>query len=77
MKMLRALRDYLWRILVSLDVLANTITGGDDDATISLRTAFARQDGELWGKVGCRVLDLASPGHCDNVLGDEEAKEGG
>lgn len=61
------MKAYLWNILIGLDQLANTILAGNPDETISLRAKKAYQNGELWGCVLCRVLDLFDKGHCDKV----------
>lgn len=61
------MNGYAFNILISLDQLLNTITGGDPDQTVSLRAAEARKRGERWGCVLCRVLDLFDKDHCDKV----------
>jgi hypothetical protein len=58
---------YLWNILVSVDQLVNTLTGGSPDETISLRAKRARAAGAQWGCVLCKVLDVFDKGHCDKV----------
>lgn len=65
--------DYLWRVVVSLDQLINTLTGGDPDETISSRAAKAAARGRPWGCVLCGLLDRIDPGHCARSV---EADEG-
>jgi hypothetical protein len=60
-------KDYALNLLISLDQLLNTVTGGDPDQTVSLRAAQARAKGERWGCVLCKVLDWFDPDHCDKV----------
>ena len=59
--------NYFWNLIIAVDQLANSVTGGHHDETISLRAKKAREDGKGWGCVLCRVLDLFSKGHCDKV----------
>lgn len=75
LNILRRLRSYIFSVLVAGDVFLNAISGGDPDATISLRTAQAAQRGSRAGKVFCRVLDLFDPGHCTAQFSSEEGKE--
>ena len=56
---------YFLRILLALDQLVNALTGGYADETISYRAALAQQDGEAWGCVLCRVVEVFIPNHCD------------
>ncbi|HZP57252.1 MAG TPA: hypothetical protein VFC53_06825 [Dehalococcoidia bacterium] len=71
----RRVRQWSWNVLVATDEWLNALTGGDPDATISLRLAQAKGAGRLWGRIGCRVLDFLRPGHCAGVLDGEEARE--
>lgn len=72
---MRTLRGYLWRILFATDVWVNTVLGGDEDMTLSLRTARAQQAGRLWGKAGCWLLDKFDPGHCLRQADTDEGRE--
>lgn len=53
-----------WRIAVGYDQLLNVVTGGNVDETISSRANRARIEGQLWGCVLCRALDLIERNHC-------------
>lgn len=75
LNLLRAVRDWFWRVLVASDVWLNTVSGGDDDATISLRCAQAARQGSRGGKVMCRILDFFNPGHCVAQFSTEEGIE--
>lgn len=75
MAVVRAIRRYLWRILFATDVWLNTALGGDDDMTISLRTARAARAGSRWGKAGCWLLDKFDPGHCAAARRTDEGQE--
>ncbi len=72
---MRTLRRWIFRVLVASDVWLNTILGGDADMTVSLRTARAAKAGRWWGRAGCRVLDLLSPGHCQAQFQTDEGRE--
>lgn len=68
--------SYLRRVAVGLDQLVNALTGGDEDATISLRTDQAWRAGKLWGRVGCVILRVVfRSDHCREQEASEEAKE--
>ncbi len=75
MTFVRRVREWAWDVLVATDEWLNALTGGDPDATISLRVARSRNAGQLWGRIGCRILDFLKPGHCAGVLASEEARE--
>lgn len=60
---------YLWRILISLDQLANTLLGGDPDETVSSRLSRAMDRGSRVGAVGCAILDRLDPKHCERAKG--------
>jgi len=65
-------RRYLWNLLVSLDQLVNTLTGGDPDETLSSRAAKAKARGAWWGNTLCKVLDVPDPGHCEAAKEPDE-----
>lgn len=58
------MKDYFFRILISIDQLANTILGGNEDETISSRAAKAKLAGKKWGCVLCKLLDKFDKNHC-------------
>lgn len=62
---------------IRADKFANWILGGYRDETISSRLARARDKGSKIGKVGCRLLSIPDPGHCDTSKHPEfEGKPG-
>lgn len=63
----RRLGHWAETIAISLDLLGNAIAGGALRQTISKRAALARDKGQAWGCVICRVLDWIDPGHCDDA----------
>jgi hypothetical protein len=65
---------YIWRILISLDQLGNTLLGGDPDETISSRLAKLNRKGNKVGVIGCKVLDVFDQGHCERVIELDEGK---
>lgn len=67
------IRAYLFNVLVALDQLLNTLTGGDPDETISSRTAKRRyQPG--W-RVLANILEYLDPGHLDRTLERDEGDQ--
>lgn len=66
------LKLYLFNVLVSIDSLANALTGGAPSDTISGRAMRAKNDGDLWGRVLVAVLDWIQPGHCEQALKNDE-----
>ena len=65
------LRRYLFNALVSLDQLANTLTGGDPDETISSRCGKLREKCKFC-RLLCGVLDWIDPGHTDRAIEKDE-----
>jgi len=55
---------YVFSLLVALDQFANAIFAGYPDETVSLRAARARDKGEQWGCVLCKLLDKFEKDHC-------------
>lgn len=58
------MKRYLLNLLILLDEIGNTLTGGDPGETISSRAGKAMQAGKRWGCVLCKVLDLFQRDHC-------------
>jgi len=64
---------YVKNVLVTLDCLGNTLTGGDPDETISSRSGKAQayeQSRGRWGW-GCRLcsfLAVFQEGHCEKAV---------
>jgi hypothetical protein len=66
------MKDYFLRILISIDQLANTILGGNEDETISSRAAKAKLQGKRWGCVLCKLLDKLDKNHCEKSIEMDE-----
>lgn len=63
--------NYQRRSAVILDQTLNMeLFNGMPDETISVRAAFAKQRGKLWGRLLCWFLDKIDPGHCERELTD-------
>ena len=57
---------WTWNILVSIDILANTVFFGDVE-TISARAGKAV--GQAWADGLCYILDTVDPNHCADAAG--------
>jgi hypothetical protein len=65
---MKVLNRFMLNMLVLLDQLGNTLTGGSPNETISERAAKARNNKKAWGCVLCRLLDCIQKDHCNNAL---------
>jgi hypothetical protein len=73
----RPILSYFRRVFVAADQLANALTGGDEDETVSSRAAKDRNRGRIVGCVLCRILDWFDPNHCDKAIERDEGKRPG
>ena len=71
---MKAVRLYLWRNLIAIDQLFNTVLGGYPDETISSRAAKAKRKGKRWGCVLCRMLHWVDPNHCEDSIELDEGE---
>lgn len=55
--------NYLYKLLVGIDMLGNVVTGGNLDETISARSQRAAQRGDLWGEFMVKWLDWLQKNH--------------
>ncbi|CAB4124162.1 hypothetical protein UFOVP49_38 [uncultured Caudovirales phage] len=55
-------------VSLGFDVFCNVLTGGKLGVTISARAGVAEIEGELWGKVLSRLLNLLEPNHCQLAI---------
>ncbi|MDE2469172.1 MAG: hypothetical protein KGL35_10645 [Bradyrhizobium sp.] len=62
-----------WHIAYMVDEACNVDANGRVNWTISARAANARNRGQAWGCILCRILGWIQPGHCDTALKDEAA----
>lgn len=64
------IRAWFWNMLIAIDQLANTATGGDPDETISSRVA-KRAHRRGW-KILARIIEAIDPGHLARTREDDE-----
>ena len=69
------IRLYLLNILKALDRLANAITFGSGDETISSRLGKAQQKGSRFACVFCRFLDLFQKNHCKLAINPDDGRD--
>jgi hypothetical protein len=69
----KAIRWYVFGVLIALDQVANALFGGYPDETVSFRSARARDRGERWGCILCGLLDVVHRNHCDLALRSKSA----
>lgn len=70
---------YIRRLLIAIDQLGNTITGGDPDETISSRTGKAAILGKRWALILERIINaifLRLTGERDHCRASIEGDEG-
>lgn len=58
-----------WKISISYDQLGNTMTGGNEDETISSRAGRLKKEGRGWACVLCKLLNWLQKDHCENSIG--------
>lgn len=69
-----SMENYGWNILISIDQLGNTITGGDPDETISSRSG-KRQHEAWWAKALCWFLHILDTDHCKDAIEHDEGDD--
>jgi hypothetical protein len=62
-------KRWLLNVIYAIDILANTVIGGDPTMTISERAARSQKK---WGCVLCKMLDWLDPNHCEDALKKRE-----
>jgi hypothetical protein len=67
---------YTKNILLALDQFGNALIGGDPDETISRRAGRARNRGERWGCIFCKLLEKIDPRHCGRSVTGDDPHEG-
>ena len=68
------LKNWLWNLLISLDQLGNSLTGGSPDETISARAG--RYAGKVWYWTGLAwVLNKIDPGHTEDAIKSEQERK--
>ena len=68
------IKQYGWNLVCAVDQLANAITGGDPDETISSRIAKHRDDC-LPCHWACWLIERIDPGHCTKAVEADEGKD--
>lgn len=64
-------KSYLYNVILSINQLLNTITGGQVDETVSSRWAAKRKTSKV-ARLACNVLDHIQPCHCATALERDE-----
>lgn len=64
------MRDYLFNVLLSLDMLASAITGGIPGETLSGRAGTAQREGKLRGRVFAPIINFImwNRNHCAEAI---------
>jgi len=65
------MRRYIFQVLVAIDQLLNTLTGGYPDETISSRLGKNKHKSRVAAFI-CAVLDRIDPGHCEESIEEDE-----
>lgn len=67
---------YLFRVLVSIDQLGNTLLGGRPDETISGNVGYNAKQGKPWALRAEKVINfiMRSPTHCRDSIEYDERK---
>lgn len=66
------IKQYVWNFLSAVDRVANALTGGSPDETISSRAGKAQAAGKTWACVLCKFLDLFDKNHCKKSINNED-----
>lgn len=66
--------SYGWRVLLSIDQFFNTLTGGDEDETISSRIGKKVENkADCWiCHILCKMLHWVDPNHCQDSIERDE-----
>jgi hypothetical protein len=66
-------KNYVYKILLFLDLFVSALTFRDPNVTISAETGLAMQRAKppLWAKLLNGFLDLIRKGHCQAAIGDD------
>lgn len=69
------IKKYFWNILIALDQLANALSGGDPDETLSSRMGKAIREGRCRGcYIICRILHIFDRDHCHKSIEEDEGE---
>ena len=64
------MKNYVFNVLLSLDMLASALTGGIPGETLSGRAGTAQREGKLRGRIFAPVIDfiMRNPNHCAEAI---------
>lgn len=66
------LGKWLLNVLSAMDRLANAITGGSGDETLSSRAGKGQREGKQWACILCRALDFIQKNHCARSINPDD-----
>lgn len=69
------MKEYFWKLLVSLDQPVNALLGGNPDETISSRLGKGERRGCRVCRFFCRILDILEKDHCALSIEEDEDKD--
>jgi hypothetical protein len=63
-------KNWIWNVLLGLDVLGSAILGGMPGETLSGRAGTAQREGKLRGKILAPIIDfiMFDPQHCQKAI---------
>lgn len=67
-------RSYLFRVLYSIDQLANAMVGGNPDETVSSALGKKQRRGCKLCRFICGILNIVDPNHCEKSIEEDESK---
>lgn len=67
------MKRYLLNILIGFDQLANTVTGGDPDETLSSR--FGKRSGSNVIRKAIDTIFFWQPNHCEKSVEPDKGKD--
>lgn len=64
------MKQYLYNVMLAVDLLASALTGGMPGETLSGRAGTAQRQGKLRGRVFAPLIDfiLRNPTHCQEAI---------
>lgn len=68
MAVITPLARFGMNLLVMLDEIGNTLTGGSPNETISSRAGKGRQEGKWFWTILANLLDRIQAGHCERAM---------
>jgi hypothetical protein len=64
---------YLYNVLLGIDMLGSTITGGIPGETLSGRAGISKRRGKLSGRIFSAIIDwlARNPNHCEEAIAND------